>query len=322
MNKIYNLIKVFCVFVLSLVFLSGCSSQNNLESSVSNDKLTVYTSIFPVYDIVSKIGGDKIEVYSLIKNGEDAHSFEPTAKDIMNLENSDILFYNGAGLESWVEKTENSISNQNLKFINLSENIHLIEGDEDSSHSHDSDSDSHSHSHSHEYDPHIWLSPLNAVVIADNIFENLVLLDAENTEYYTANYEKFVQDLETLHSLYTEELSSLNKKEILVTHKAYGYLCDTYGLTQVSVNDNIENSEPSPAKLIEIIEYIKENDIKYILTDGLSSTKVAESISNETGVEILTLSTLESLSEEELLNNDDYLSIMYRNLEVLKLVLS
>lgn len=331
MDKFYKLLKLFLILAVILVFLSvviiflGKSTFNKISKNTEIDnspRLKIYTSVYPIYDFVSKIGKDKVEIVSLIRSGEDAHSFEPTAKDLMGIENADIVFYNGAGLETWIDKIQKSVSNKNLKFVNLSETVDLISGESDSHDDHDDEHNLEDHSHSHEYDPHIWLSSLNVVVMANVILENLSQLDPQNSDYYTSNYTEFVDSLVKLHLSYIENLSSLNKNEILVTHKAYGYLCELYGISQISINEGVENGEASPSKLIEIIKYIKDNNIKYILTDGLSSQKIAESIMSETGSEILVLSTLESLSEEEILNNDDFFSIMYKNLDVLKLALS
>jgi len=113
-------------------------------------------------------------------------------------------------------------------------------------------------------------------------------------------------------------MSSFTRNEIVVAHEAYGYLCDAYGLTQIAIEGLSADSEPSPARMTEIIDFINENKIEYIFVEELASTKAAERIASETGAVLLPLNPLEGLTDEELSGGEDYLSVMYKNLEMLK----
>ena len=276
----------------------------------------------------------------------DSHGWEPDSDAIKNLENADMLIYNGAGLESWTDKVIGSLSNKDLKVVEASKGVELIKSthshdDEDEDHDHEHEADNHNHeaeenhnhnheaaenNHNHEehdheghhhgpMDPHVWMSPKNAKIEMENIKNALVELDKDNADYYESNYEKYAKMLDELDAKYKEKLANLPKKEIVVGHEAYGYLCKDYGLTQIGVKGVNAETEPDAKKMAEIISYIKENNIKTIFTEELIDPKVSNIIASETGCQVKVLSPIEGLSQEQIDNKEDYFSIMEENLE-------
>jgi zinc transport system substrate-binding protein len=276
--------------LLSLLTLAGCGGVQN-SADTDNGKLKVYTSFYAIYDFVNKIGGDKIELTNVVPTGTEPHDWEPAIKDMASFENCDILFYNGAGMESWIEKVQSSVSN-NLEYVELSDGI----ADENAA------------------DPHIWLSPANAKLMAERIAEVLSQADAENAAYYGNNLSDFEQKLDELDKNYKTVTTSFKNKDIVVSHEAYSYLCAEYGLNQVSIDGISADSEPSPEKMKQLVNYINDNNIKYIFYEELLSPKTAQTLATETGAQLLPLNPFEGLTDDEIAAGEDYISVMEENL--------
>ncbi len=287
MKRILSFICV--ILAISLIF-SGCADKTE---TADNGKLKVYTSFYALYDFTEKIGGDKIDLVNIVPTGTEPHDWEPSVHDMASLENCDILFYNGLGMESWIEKVQNSVSNPNIQYIELSSGL----ADENAQ------------------DPHIWLSPIKTKEIAKKITDTLSQSDSENADYYNENYNTFAAELDSLDSDYKATLSPLPNKNIVVSHEAYSYLCSEYGLEQRAIDGIFADSEPSPDKMKDIVNYIKANDIKYIFYEELVSPKTAQTLATETGANLLCLNPFEGLTDEEIANGDDYISVMRKNLE-------
>jgi len=275
----------------------GCEAEEKIVKDES--KLQVYTSFYCVYDFVSKIGGDKVQVYNLVPNGTEPHNWEPTAGDILGLKNADVFFYNGGGMESWTDKVMDLVKGENVRCVCLSEGIELIGGDEGA-------------------DPHIWLDPKNAQKEAEIIKTALIMADPNNEDYYNQKYKDFSDKISKLDSDFKAAVLDKKDKTIVVAHQAYGYLCKAYGLRQLAIEGLSADSEPSPAKMAEISEFVKNNNVKVIFFEELLATKAASVISEETGAKLLVLNPFEGLTQQEADNGDDYFSIMRKNLENIK----
>ncbi|MFD1739190.1 metal ABC transporter solute-binding protein, Zn/Mn family [Bacillus salitolerans] len=353
MKKIY----VLFVLILSLgSFLFGCGANEESAKSNASAKLKIYTTIFPLEDFAKKIGGDHVEVVSVFPPGVDAHTFEPTAKTMVDIAKADGFIYSGAGIEGFVEAAIDALKNENVKMVKAAEGIELVSlgdhahDDNDSEsesghddHAHDdngseseSGHDDHAHdehdstgqeeghdSHNHgDLDPHVWLDPTLALQLADTILHALEELKPEAKEEFEENFDTLKQQLEELDQKFKEAVEHAPKKEILVAHAAYGYWETRYGIEQISVTGLSPTNEPSQKDLRTIIETAKNHNIKYVIFEQNVSTKVAEIVRNEINAEALTLHNLEALSDENVKNSEDYFSLMERNIETLKIALS
>lgn len=344
-------LKSILFLLAGIVLLSGCSktgeAKKTNDENNSKDGLKVYASVYPMYDFTKKIAGDKLDVEMIMPQGTEPHGWEPDSNAIKNLENANLFIYNGAGLESWTDKVLDSLSNKDLKVVEASEGVDLIksththdhededhdheheanhnhnhEAEENHNHNHEATENNHDHEdHDHEghhhgpMDPHVWISPKNAKIEMKNIKEALVELDKENADYYESNYQKYAKMLDELDAKYMESLNNLPNKTIVVSHEAYGYLCKDYGLTQIGIKGVNAETEPDAKKMAEIVSYIKENNIKTIFTEELIDPKVSKIIADETSCDVKVLSPVEGLSEDQIKNNEDYFSIMEKNLE-------
>ena len=321
--NIIKKIAVLLVFSLVLTSLGGCNS-NTEDVKKDNSKLQVYTSFYCVYDFVSKIGGDKVQVYNMVPTGTEPHNWEPTSGDMLKLSNADFLFYNGGGMENWVEDVKAAIENPKIKYVELSSNIELLKSThnhEHESHDHEKEtSHDHEEEHNHEegLDPHIWFDPQNAKKEAFAIKEAFVSADSQNADYYNKNYDEFAKKIDKLDSDFKNAVQKAKNKTIVVAHEAYGYLCKAYGLQQLGIEGINAESEPSPAKMTEISKFVKDNNVKYIFFEELLATKAVSVISEETGAELLVLNPFEGLKQEDIDKGEDYFSVMTKNLENIK----
>lgn len=283
--------KKFLLFlcILSLGLAGGCSSP---ETPVSG-KVNVYTSFYAMSDFVRQIGGDHVSVTTLVPSGVEPHDWEPSPSDLVKLEKGDVFVYNGHHMESWTDKVLSSISNPDLIIVETAKKI------------------------PESTDPHVWLNPDNALLQMEAIRTALCEKDPANSEYYNRNYETCKAKIEALDNAYTSAVNQFQKKEFIVAHEAYGYLCEKYGLRQVAVEGIQGDADPSPARMAEIVSFARENNIKYIFFENLIDTKVLDTIKNEIGAQALILNPFESDNQE----NKDYFTVMEENLDALKTAL-
>ena len=320
------------LFSVLLLILSACNNtetSSNVEQPDDN-KLTIMTSIYPLYDFASKIARDRAEVINLVPAGAEPHDFEPTPKDMATLSKADLFIYNGGGYETWIEDVLSSIDQPDLSILNVSENLELLTleetGGEDNHDSHGEEANLEEETnhveeevHAEEFDPHVWIDPVRAKQMAEMIKEELIKVDEAGKDIYEKNFNELASEFDTLHSEYETALNNPSKKEVIVSHAAFGYLTNRYGLEQISISGITPSDEPSPKELQEIIQFSKDNEVKYILFETLVSPKVAETVQEKIGAKALTLNPLEGLTQQELKEGKDYFSVMRENLESLKL---
>jgi len=296
MKKWICLLSAFLCFSI----LAGCGIASG---NTSGGRISVVTSFYPMYDFATKIGGEKVSVVNLTPAGTEPHDWEPSSTDMVTLEKADIFIYNGAGMEHWVDSVLSSLSNKDLITVEAAKGITLLKS---------SGADQ-----SESYDPHVWLDPQNAKIQMQTILDAFIQADPANKEYYKANFDKYASELDKLDEEFTAALSGLPQKNIVVAHDAFGYLCNAYGLTQVPIEGLSADSEPDAARMSEIIDFVKANEVKVIFFEELVSPKVAKAIAEETGSTTAVLNPLEGITEEQQAAGEDYFSVMRANLTAL-----
>jgi zinc transport system substrate-binding protein len=334
--------KLSFVILLSMVLLvAGCGTKAN--DKIDPNKINVVTSFYPIYFFASEIGGEDAHVMNLLPTGVEPHDWTPRSQDILNTSKAQLFLYNGAGLESWVPNFLKGIdSKSTVKSIELSKGIPLIYTNEDDGHNHggqDSTKDSHEASHDHEKehgenhtenihdhgdehsDPHTWISPKSAITIAENIKNAYVEVDAKHKANYEKRFEQVKEKLTQLDQKYTEALAKTSKKEIVVSHQAFGYLARDYGLTQHAIMGLSPESEPKAQDIVALSKLVKEEKIKYVFFEELVSDKLAKMLAAESGVQTLVLNPVEGLTTAQEKAGDNYYSLMEKNLENLLLAL-
>ncbi|MFB6362692.1 metal ABC transporter substrate-binding protein [Paenibacillus elgii] len=303
---------VILVLLVSTL-LSACGGRS--QPALVNGKINIAVSFYPLYDFASKIGGDHVNVVNLVPAGVEPHDWSPKSRDIQNLSKSDLFVYLGAGFEGWVKDTLGSLKKDSKTVVvEASRGVELIPAmEEEHGDEHSQAKDDHGHDHGNT-DPHVWMSPVNAKQMALNIKDALIQVDAAHKADYEANFKKLAERLDQLDGKYKSELAKVSKKDIVVTHQSFGYLAKAYGLNQKAIMRLAPDAEPTSKDMKNILQFIKDNQVKYIFFEELVSDKLAKTLAKDAGVETLVLSPLEGLTEEQATKGDDYVSLMENNL--------
>ena len=276
------------ITLLTLLPLAGCGQNDNSK--------TIYTSFYPLYDFTKRIVGDKFEVKNLTPVGTEPHDYEPKASEVAGMTSSKALFLNGLGLEHYIDELPSDLAK---KSYIVSKDIETLSID-------------------NVTDPHVWLSPKNAIKEMGNILATLKEIDVDNYKYYEDNYNKAVEDFNALDAEFKTTIDGLSNKYLVVSHAAFGYLCHEYGLTQIYVRGLTPDDEPTSKELEEIINQVNTYNVNTIFYEELVSPEISKKIADETGVKTETLNPLEGLEQEDLDAGKDYLSIMRDNLVKIK----
>lgn len=333
-----SLRKIIIFLIISSLVLVGCANDPNTNGTIAggneqSDSIKVYASFYPYYDFANNIGGENIDINIIVPAATEPHSFEPSPKVIADLESADVFIYNGLDMEPWLDKVLTLLEGKDIYLLDASRTVDLIKYGDEGHHDHDDHTHDHDENHSHdhdydneenndhdhgEYDPHIWVDPNNAIKICENIKEAFVQVDPDNKDVYEKRFNNYKVELEKLDSEFREGLSDATERKIIVSHSAFGYLAKRYNIEEIAVAGISPHAEPSPKRLAELTKVAKNNKIDYIFFEALASVRTAEILANEANLEILTLYNIEGLTEEQKQNGEDYISLMYKNLETLK----
>lgn len=304
---------VFGFSMLALIGLATTACGGASGISLADDKINVVASFYPLYDLAQKVGGEHVHAVSATPSGVEPHDWEPKTKDITQIQKADLFVYQGAGLEGWVEELLKS-KKQDAKVVPVeaSAGLTLIKAEEEEGHEEHGEHEDHDHG---EFDPHAWLSPANAKKMAETIKNGLVQVDAAHKTDYERNYQALALKLDQLDQKYKDAISKVSRKDIVVSHQAFAYLCRDYGLTQKAIMGLSPDAEPTAQDIKKINQFVKENQVKAIFFEELVSDKLAKTLANDLKIETLVLNPLEGLTDEQLKAGDDYFSIMEKNLQ-------
>ncbi|MFB9277877.1 metal ABC transporter substrate-binding protein [Cohnella cellulosilytica] len=322
------------IIVLAAVvtaIMSGCGKSDT--HSQADGKVNVVTSFYPLYFFAKEIGGEHAHVVNLIAAGVEPHEWTPKSRDLDAASKAQLFLYNGAGLEGWVDNFLNGLgSGSQVLTVEASKGIELIQGNPEHDHDHEGaaeEADDHDHDseeggeadHSHsdlDVDPHTWTSPRSALVMAANIRDAFVQADPANKAAYESNYAGLESRLRELDDKFTQGLAGFERRDIVVSHQAFGYLCRDYNLNQIAIMGLSPEAEPRAQDLLEIAKFVKENGIPYIFFEELVSEQLANTLASEAKVDTLVLNPLEGLTPEQEKAGEDYFTLMERNLENLQ----
>lgn len=451
-------VKVLITLFFVGMIVVGCAPSDQDSTGATGDEpkmLSVYTSLYPFQYAVEQIGGDTVAVETVYPPGADAHTYEPTSRDMTAIAESDAFIYLGAGMEGFAESAADALANQDVKLIEIGAheelfhghgahehddhghadggNEHGKDGHENEEHRHEHGEGAHEHvDHAHEHedeahehaesapsnesasasaiileglsahyhtgdaveltavikeesehehwhwytldpgeeewttvadqgtnsytgeattngqqikaalfgddheviaesepvtiaiddhtgdhDPHIWIDPLRMIEISEIIKDELIVLNPDEEATYTKNFEALKEELLALDGRYTELLETKKNKHIIVPHAAFGYWEERYGVEQIAVSGLSSSQEPSQKELTEVVDQAGEHNLDYILYEQNSTNRLSEVIQEQIGAKALTIHNLSVLTEEDIKNNEDYISLMDYNLEIL-----
>ena len=300
--------------------LAGCGKQNDTNKT---DKLSIVTTIFPEYDWVREILGDKAdsaEITMLLDNGVDLHSYQPTADDLIKISDCDLFVYVGGESDGWVEDALKSAANRDRKVINLLDVLGDSVKEEETVEGMQEEEEDHEEK---EYDEHVWLSLKNAKTLVGAISAALQELDPDNKDAYAANADAYGQKLSALDAEYRKAVSAGTYKTLLFGDRfPFRYLVDDYGLSYYAAFAGCSaESEASFETVSFLARKVDEGKLPCILTIEGAQHKIAETIVQNTAgknQKILTMDSMQSTTSQDVANGTTYLSLMAKNLDVLK----
>ena len=323
--------KKITVLLLALFMLvgalAGCGKQNDTNQT---DKLSIVTTIFPEYDWVREILGEKAdnaEITMLLDNGVDLHSYQPTADDIVKISDCDLFIYVGGESDEWVEDALRNAANGNMKVINLLEVLgdsvkteEIVEGMQEAEHEHE---DAEEHEHEEEADEHVWLSLKNAKMLVRVISKALQELDPDSKDIYAANADAYVKKLSALDAEYQAAVDAASNKTILFGDRfPFRYLVDDYGLHYYAAFVGCSAETEAGFETISFLaKRVDEWKLPCVLTIEGAQHKIAETVVRNTTAKnqrVLTMDSMQSTTSKDVKNGTTYLSVMEKNLSVLK----
>ena len=302
--------------VATALCLCSCASQNEADNK-DNGKLKIISTVFPPYDLARQIAGDNADISILLPPGSESHTYEPTAKEIIEIQNCDIFLYIGGENEQWAEKIISSNKSDSVKTVKLIDCVKTLEEA-------DLHEEEHEEEHSHETDEHIWTSPKNEQLMLTAVYDAICETDPENKAVYTKNKDSYNEQLTELDKAYKEAVGNAKNKTIIMADKfPFRYLAEEYGLDfYAAFSSCSDESEPSAATMTSLISKIKELKIPVVYYLEFSSTKVADTLCSETGASSLMLHSCHNVSKEDLDKGVTYVELMKQNLENLKTALN
>ena len=274
------------IFIISIIFIlaffSGCNSKN--ENPTTGQKIKIFVSILPQKYFAQKIGGNMVDVYVMVRPGQNPHSYEPTPKQMVELSDTSLYYAIGVNFEQvWLDRM--AVQNPGMKIIRTQQGINLREIEKHSHSGHNGEE------HGEEsLDPHIWLDPNLAVIQGRNMAEGLISILPDRKGEIETNLNEFIGEMTALDSSIKAEFKDIKHKTFIVFHPTWGYFADRYGLEQVSIEQ--EGKEPSAKHLAEIIKLAEKKDIKVVFVQEQFSKTYAQSIADEIGAKVISFDPL------------------------------
>jgi zinc transport system substrate-binding protein len=281
--------------------LAACGASG---SAAEDGRVSVVASFYPLAEAASKVGGDLVSVQNLTPPGVEPHDLELAPDDIEEIANADVIVYLGGGFQPVVEdalaEAEHAVTVDALNAVatNAAPASEAEEG--------------------LTVDPHVWLDPARFEEIVRSVAAALSEADPANETSYDANADAYVAELRALDEEFRAGLANCERTTIVTSHEAFGYLAESYGLTEVGIAGLSPEAEPSAQRLAELKDLVEREGITTIFAEELVSPKVAETLANEAGVTVEVLDPLESLTDDQAAAGEDYVSMMRKNLDILR----
>lgn len=288
MERAFQFIFLILFALIISIFLPGCSRQEIADQG----KIKVAATTFPVYDILRQVGGDRINPVLILPAGASPHTFDPTPAQIAAVNQAEIFFVVGAGIDDWALGL--LPANRQVKVVDLSKDISLRQLEHEG------------------LDPHYWLDPENAKIMAGRIAQELALLDVANSQEYKDRTVDFQAAIDNAIISWQTRLSALPTRQIAVFHDAWGYFAERFALDIVATFEPFPGKAPSPQYLISIQEEIKNNQVKALFIEPQLSSEAAEALAQELGVKISRLDPIGGFPE-----TDSYLDLINYNIEAI-----
>ena len=355
MKKIKLIVLVLTV-MLTAVFLAGCGSDKSAEkkeAAKEDKRIKVVATIFPEYDFLRQIGGEKINLSMLVPPGAETHSFEPTPKDIKKANAADLFVYVGGDSDEWVDRILKSVDNKKQSVAKLMDMVKTVEEKEikgmtpesrededrddhksetkkakddksekksDAKSGAAGDKDGKEEKEEKELDEHVWTAPENAIKIVRKLSEKLGRIDPDNKGYYEKNADAYIAKLKKLDANFKKVVKNGKRREIIVGDRfPFRYFADEYKLKYYAAFPGCSTDTEASAETIAFLtKKVKKDKIPVVFHIELSNAKVCTSICEATGAKKRQLNAIHNVTKEDFKSGAGYLSLMEQNLKTLK----
>ncbi len=306
--------------ILALALLLFVPACGETQEQGTDTRLSIVTTLFPAYDFAREIAGERASVSLLVPPGAEAHSFEPTARDMIRIQESSLFFCNGGESEAWVEEL---LADQQIETLVMLDCVDALEEEirEGMQEIHEEEEEG---EEGPEYDEHVWTSPVNARRICEALCERLCALDPEGEREYRANLARYAARLEELDAAFRETVESGSRRTLIFADRfPVRYFVEEYGLDYYAAFPGCaDDTEPSAKTVAFLIDKVREEEIPVVFTIEFSNEKMADVICEDTGCRKLRFHSCHNVTAEELENGVSYLQLMGENVTALKEALS
>jgi len=294
--------KLIAALIPAVLALSSCAAFSDDTTTAGSGEVQVATAFYPLQYVAGRVAGEHASIVNLTQPGQEPHDLELTIKETADVAEADLVVY-----EQDFQPAVDSAIDQNATGATL--DAAEVVGLEPLDH------DGHDHDHG-DLDPHFWQDPTRMAVLGDAVAEQLSDIDPDHADEYAANAADLRSDLEDLDASYSSGLARCERDTVVVSHDAFGYLAEKYGLVLESIAGLSPEAEPTPADLGRLQDLIDSAGVTTVFSERLASPKLAESLANDMGIDTAVLDPIEGLSDETA--DDDYLSLMEQNLTALE----
>ena len=303
-----KLLNVLTVIVL-LFTLVSC------KQNTQSDKIKIVTTIFPAYSFTKEIVGDLCDVEVVLKPGQDSHNYDPSVSTVISIRNADMFIYTCDEMETWATKLISTLNKNTVVMAGKGIELEVVHEEE-----HDHDHPKGEHVHEHNFDPHIWTSIRNSIIMVKNIMGAVCGLDPDNSDIYIANGNAYIKKLEAMDQKFIDLFEEHDHMELFfVSPFTLYYFVRDYDLHYHSLYKTCSTEvEVSAADLISFIDLLEEEQAKFIYTKEFMSDTVANKIIDQTGVNLRILHSGHNVTYADYNNNVTYLDILEQNYEILK----
>lgn len=305
------------LLVFSTAMFCGCQNQNKTENS--SGKLKIVTTIFPAYDFAKNIFGETAEVTMLLKPGMESHSYDPSAKDVVKIDECDLFIYNGGESDAWVENILKST--ENVKALKMVDAVEVL-GEEHTDGMTAEENEEHDHD-DEEYDEHVWTSPKNAALIAASIRDKAKEISPENAAAFDKNAESYITKINSLDERFAELLAGEKRYFVFGDRFPLLYFFKEYGLNYYAAFPGCASeTEPSAQTISFLSKKLSDSDtIKTVFYIELSNHKLADNLAAESNLTTAEFHSCHNITSSDFEAGESYISLMERNYQTLKTAL-
>jgi len=303
----YAIIAVLVTLIIVGTFVGVYLSSRPPPETGST--LKVLATFYPLHDFAQNVGGEKVTVSILVPETVGVHDFEPTPSSISEVASADVLVYNGAGIEPWIQEIVSASGNTKLIQVEASQGIQLLPVSSEFQRNNET------------VDPHVWLDPLLAKRQVNNILQGLIQADPADSQYFTQNAQAYEAKLDILNDEAINATTNVATSYFVTFHEAFGYFANQYNITQIPILGPFEE-EPTPSDIQNVINAINQYHLLYVGYESLENPAISQSISSQTKATLIQMNPIEGLTAQEKAAGENYISLMQKDIENIGLALS